>query len=66
MGMGSSLCCCPQPCGQVVVREMVTRAYRRAKDLVSTNINILHKLAEHEIERRSAASFQPSKSSADV
>ena len=25
---------------------MVTRAYRRAKDLVSTNIHILHKLAD--------------------
>ncbi|KAK9841523.1 hypothetical protein WJX74_007210 [Apatococcus lobatus] len=28
------------------VRDMVTRAYRRAKDLVSTNIHILHKLAD--------------------
>ncbi len=33
------------------VREMVTRAYRRAKDLVQTNIHILHKLAEILIEQ---------------
>ena len=32
------------------VKALVVRAYRRAKDLVSSNINVLHKTAERLLE----------------
>eukprot|EP00240_Pyramimonas_obovata_P002828 CAMPEP_0118935160 /NCGR_PEP_ID=MMETSP1169-20130426/15025_1 /TAXON_ID=36882 /ORGANISM="Pyramimonas obovata, Strain CCMP722" /LENGTH=696 /DNA_ID=CAMNT_0006878151 /DNA_START=112 /DNA_END=2202 /DNA_ORIENTATION=- len=33
------------------VKELVNRAYRRAKDLVETNINVLHRVAEILLEK---------------
>jgi cell division protease FtsH len=37
--------------GGVQVKELVERAYRRAKDLVQSNIGILHKTAEVLLEK---------------
>jgi cell division protease FtsH len=33
------------------VKELVTKAYRRAKDLVSINIDVLHKVADVLMEK---------------
>ena len=35
------------------VKELVTRAYRRAKDLMQTNVGVLHKIAEVLLEKES-------------
>lgn len=39
------MCCCVQ------VKQLVERAYRRAKDLVQSNIAILHDVAEVLMEK---------------
>ncbi len=43
--------CTHAPPGSAQVKQLVTRAYRRAKDLMVTNIDVLHKVAAVLMER---------------